>query len=119
MMVENQIPIIVLKVVLITLEMLASQGDKMEPSSLIVSDPFPRMLLWFCEALSPFEVLINYPQYKVLKNSHLLDLMYDLIILKDSPKRNLDEEQEEARFIEEISKKVKKEISKIERRFLL
>ena len=64
-------------------------------------------------------MLINYPQYKVLKNSHLLDLMYDLIILKDSPKRNLDEEQEEARFIEEISEKVKKEISKIERRFLL
>lgn len=45
MMVENQVPIIVLKVILITLEMLASQGDKMEPSSLIVSDPFPRMLL--------------------------------------------------------------------------
>ncbi|PON55185.1 hypothetical protein TorRG33x02_300080 [Trema orientale] len=115
MMVENQVPILVLKVILITLEMFASQEEKMEPIELIVSDPFPRMLLGFCNALSPLKVLIDYPQYKVLKHAHLLDLMYHLIILNDSPARNPDEELEEARFIEEITEKVKNEISKVKR----
>lgn len=100
MMVENQVPIFVLKVILITLEMITLEEKKMEPLSLFVSDPFPQMLLVFCKALSPLKVLTDYLRHEVLKHSHLLDLIYHLIILKNSHKRNPDEELEELRFIE-------------------
>ncbi|PON55180.1 hypothetical protein TorRG33x02_300030 [Trema orientale] len=63
------------------------------------SNLFPQMLVGFCKALSPLKVLIDYPQYKALKRSHLLDLMYHLIILKNSPTRNPDKELDKARFI--------------------
>ncbi|PON64706.1 hypothetical protein PanWU01x14_121810 [Parasponia andersonii] len=95
---ENQVPILLLKVVSITMELINSQ-EEMEPLSLIVSNLFLHLLVGFCKALFPLKVLIDYPQYKALKHSHLLDLMYHLIILKNSPTRNPDKELDEARFI--------------------
>ncbi|PON55182.1 hypothetical protein TorRG33x02_300050 [Trema orientale] len=111
MMLENQLPILVLKFILITdLNMIALRNEKMDPVSTIVCQRFPRMLLGFCEALSPLNVSSDYPLSKALKHFHLLDLMYHLIIVNVSPKRNPDEELEAAKNIKEISAKVRIEM---------
>ncbi|GMN35446.1 hypothetical protein TIFTF001_045020 [Ficus carica] len=98
MMLENQIPLFVMKVLLIV-----------ECSQLTtVRDLFPNILVDFCKFFSPLTITVeNYPYYKTLKHAHLLDLLYHLITLKHSPDCNYKEEVEELTLLEELSNKVR------------
>ncbi|PON64715.1 hypothetical protein PanWU01x14_121900 [Parasponia andersonii] len=97
MMLENQIPIRVLKTILLI------ESSEFE----IVSKAFPKILMGFCHFVSPFDILADYPRYKTLKHAHLLDLLYCLIVLKVSPKNDPQDEKEELRLLEELFEKVK------------
>ncbi|KAG6678498.1 putative UPF0481 protein At3g02645 isoform X2 [Carya illinoinensis] len=73
MMLQNQIPIFVLKHIL-----------QMECSEqLIIEKNLPRLLLGYCKALSPFKVVNKYPDSMALKRTHMLDLLYHLITLTE------------------------------------
>ncbi|EXC29943.1 hypothetical protein L484_015136 [Morus notabilis] len=104
MMLENQIPIFVLKVILI------AECSQVSHRNEIVSNLFPKILFGFCEFFSPFKIVENYPLYKAIKRAHLLDLLYHLVTLKHSSEWNSKEEEEELRSIEELYKKVRSEI---------
>ncbi|EXC29940.1 hypothetical protein L484_015133 [Morus notabilis] len=111
MMLENQIPIFVMKVILIT-ECWNLEQQTIE----IVGVLFPRILLDFCEFVSPLKTVKNYPLYKVLKHAHLLDLLYHLAILKQSPKPNPEEEEKESSSLQELRQKVSSEIRHLKAR---
>ncbi|KAF5470695.1 hypothetical protein F2P56_011192 [Juglans regia] len=82
-MLQNQIPIFVLKQILL-----------MECSeSLIVEKNLPRLLLGYCKALSPFKVMENYPYSMALKRTHMLDLLYHLITLTEPELEKLIDEE--------------------------
>ncbi|XP_040994267.1 putative UPF0481 protein At3g02645 [Juglans microcarpa x Juglans regia] len=88
-MLQNQIPIFLLKHILL-----------MECSeSLIVEKNLPQLLLGYCEALSPFNVLENYPDSMALKRTHMLDLLYHLITLTEQQLEILIEEERTGRNI--------------------
>ncbi|XP_062085197.1 putative UPF0481 protein At3g02645 [Humulus lupulus] len=74
MMLENQIPILVLRTILII----------ESPEFEIVSEYLPKILVGFCQYVSPFDIMIDYPPYKTLNHAHLLDLLYHLIIPEDN-----------------------------------
>nr|GMN30460.1 hypothetical protein TIFTF001_048015 [Ficus carica] len=101
MMLENQIPIFVLKVILI------AECSHMAHRIGIVVDFFPKILLGFCEYFSPLKTVENYPPYKALKHAHLLDSLYHLVTLRHSPEWNPEEEEEELRSIEELYEKLR------------
>ncbi|GMN72625.1 hypothetical protein TIFTF001_052040 [Ficus carica] len=100
-MLENQIPIFVLKVILI------AECSHMAHRIGIVVDFFPQILLGFCEYFSPLKTVENYPPYKALKHAHLLDSLYHLVTLRHSPEWNPEEEEEELRSIEELYEKLR------------
>ena len=98
MMLENQIPIIVLKNILLiecsepNSSNVASKKKKKSP---IIEKFLPQMLLGYCKALSPLYVLENYLASIALKHPHLLDLLYHLIMLKEPPEEEAPKEEEE------------------------
>lgn len=90
MMLENQIPIIVLKNILLAeCAHFASKKD----NSLIVKKYLPQMMCGYCKALSPLNVLEKYPDSIALNRAHLLDLLYHLIMLKEPPEEESPEEE--------------------------
>ncbi|KAB1203148.1 hypothetical protein CJ030_MR8G027525 [Morella rubra] len=91
MMLENQIPMIALKNILL-MESL-EPGKKKSP---IVDHYLPKMLLGFCKALSPLKVLGYYPPSVALKRYHLLDLLYELVTLEKPPIEDVPRQEEEA-----------------------
>ena len=91
MMLENQIPMIALKNILL-MESL-EPGKKKSP---IVDHYLPKMLLGFCKALSPLKVLEYYPPSVALKRYHLLDLLYELVTLEKPPIEDVPRQEEEA-----------------------
>jgi len=101
MMLENQIPILVLKNILL---MEYSKPKEKKPP--IVKECLPQLLLGYCKALSPFKVRQKYPNSVALKRAHLLELLYDLIVLKEPPEEepeyeDLDVEQPPIRLMSE------------------
>ncbi|PON68649.1 hypothetical protein TorRG33x02_261290 [Trema orientale] len=86
MMLENQIPILVLKTIV-----------SAETNFHFVSKLLPEILVSFCHFVSPFDKMVKYPPYKSLRHPHLLDLLYRMIMLVDSPKENPQEEGEEGK----------------------
>ena len=108
MMLENQIPMLVMKVVLIVeCTRLARPNNDLE-IYVVMHEIFPRILLEFCKTISPLSVLKHYPRLKILRHHHLLDLLYHLIILTDLSGNNSNEEQvQEAQFIKDTTEKVK------------
>lgn len=90
MMLENQIPILVLKNILL---MEYSKPEEKKPP--IVKECLPQLLLGYCKALSPFKVLEKYPNSVALKRAHLLELLYDLIMLKEPPEEEPEKEDVE------------------------
>ncbi|KAL3567759.1 hypothetical protein D5086_030410 [Populus alba] len=68
-MMENQIPLFVLRKVLKFLLMSAESADDM-----LIS-----MLLGLCKELSPFK-MVELEKTKVLEHSHLLDSLYDIMV---------------------------------------
>ena len=98
MMLENQIPIVVLKNILFiecsepNSSHVASKKKKKSP---IIEKYLPQMLWGYCKALSPFNLLENYPASIALKHAHLLDLLFHLIMLKEPPEEMATEEEEE------------------------
>jgi hypothetical protein len=88
MMLENQIPILVLKNILL----LECSEPKMKKPP-IVRECLPQLLLGYCKALSPLKVLEKYPNSVALKHAHLLDLLYNLIMLKEPPEEVPDKEE--------------------------
>uniref|UniRef100_A0A2N9GZY9 Uncharacterized protein n=1 Tax=Fagus sylvatica TaxID=28930 RepID=A0A2N9GZY9_FAGSY len=46
------------------------------------------LLLGYCKALSPLEVLEDYPAFIALKHAHLLELLYRLIVLTEPPQED-------------------------------
>ncbi|XP_059458420.1 putative UPF0481 protein At3g02645 [Corylus avellana] len=76
MMLECQIPILVLKTILFM---------ECSETRTIVKEYLPQLLLGYCKALSPLKVLEKYPNSAALKHAHLLDLLYHLIVLKEPP----------------------------------
>ncbi|KAE7997206.1 hypothetical protein FH972_001860 [Carpinus fangiana] len=92
MMLENQIPILVLKNILL----LECSEPKMKKPP-IVRECLPQLLLGYCKALSPLKVLEKYPNSVALKHAHLLDLLYNLIMLKEPPEEVPEEEPVEGR----------------------
>ena len=95
MMLENQIPILVLKNILL----LECSEPKMKKPP-IVRECLPQLLLGYCKALSPLKVLEKYPNSVALKHAHLLDLLYNLIMLKEPP---VEEPEKEEAAVEEPS----------------
>lgn len=90
MMLENQIPIIVWKNILLAeCAHFASKKD----NSLIVKKSLPQMMCGYCKALSPLNVLEKYPDSIALNRAHLLDLLYHLIMLKEPPEEESPEEE--------------------------
>ncbi|PON55184.1 hypothetical protein TorRG33x02_300070 [Trema orientale] len=100
MMLENQIPILVLK------SILAIESSEFE----IVSKLFPEILVGFCQFVSPFNIIDDYPPYKTLKHAHLLDLIFHLIMLKGSPEKNPEEERDELRLLGELFEKANSKV---------
>ncbi|XP_030944837.1 putative UPF0481 protein At3g02645 [Quercus lobata] len=92
MMLENQIPIIALKNILLA---ECSNSASKEEKSLIVKKYLPQMMCSYCKALSPLNVLEKYPASIALKRAHLLDLLYHLIMLKEPPEEEAPEEEAE------------------------
>lgn len=84
MMLENQIPILVLKNILLV--------ECSEPR--VVKECLPQLLLGFCKALSPLKVVEKYPNSAALKRAHLLDLLYQLIMLKEPPEEEPEPEEQ-------------------------
>ncbi|XP_021757508.1 putative UPF0481 protein At3g02645 [Chenopodium quinoa] len=70
LMLENQIPIFVLKKIL---RIQCSSSD-------LAGNLLPSVLMGACKELSPLAINENYPISEVIKCSHLLDLLYHLII---------------------------------------
>ncbi|KAG7947198.1 hypothetical protein I3843_14G081400 [Carya illinoinensis] len=96
MMLQNQIPIFVLKHILLM--------ECSEP--LIVEKNLPRLLLGYCKALSPFKVLKNYPDSMALKRTHMLDLLYHMITLtKHELEKLIDEEGRDKKERKEVEAK--------------
>ncbi|EXC29941.1 hypothetical protein L484_015134 [Morus notabilis] len=102
MMLENQIPIDVMKVILLIECWNNSKSQKMKIGSVI----FPKILLGFCEFSSPLKTVENYPLYEALKRAHLLDLLYHLVTLKQSPETNPEEEEKEKKSLEDLSTEI-------------
>ena len=92
MMLENQIPIIVLKNILLA---ECSHSASKKEKSLIVKKYLPQMMCGYCKALSPLNVLEKYPASIALNRAHLLDLLYHLIMLKEPPEEEAPEEEAE------------------------
>ncbi|XP_059431586.1 putative UPF0481 protein At3g02645 [Corylus avellana] len=101
MMLENQIPIFVLKIILFV--ECSESKTKMPP---IVKECLPQLLLGYCKAFSPLKVLEKYPNSAALKHAHLLDLLYHLIMLKEPPAAEPEKEEPE----EEASKGKRKRV---------
>lgn len=78
MMLENQIPMLVLDYISRTKLTYAIVGGSIE-------NPLPQMLLGYCKALSPLDVLEDYPASIALEYAHLLEFLYHLIILTEPP----------------------------------
>ncbi|GMY30897.1 putative UPF0481 protein At3g02645 [Fagus crenata] len=90
MMLENQIPMLVLDYISRTKLTYAIVGGSIE-------NLLPQMLLGYCKALSPLDVLEDYPASIALKHAHLLEFLYHLIMLTEPPKppqEDFDAEQE-------------------------
>ncbi|XP_062085200.1 putative UPF0481 protein At3g02645 [Humulus lupulus] len=98
MMLENQIPFSVLRTILFI------ESSKFE----MVSEVLPKVLVGFCQYVSPFDIVADYPFYKTLNHAHLLDLLYHLIMLNASPGNNLREEKKELQSLIELFEKVNK-----------
>ncbi|KAK9989347.1 hypothetical protein SO802_029586 [Lithocarpus litseifolius] len=92
MILENQIPIIVLKNILLT---ECSHSASKKEKSLIAKKYLPQLMCGYCKALSPLYVLEKYPGSVALKCAHLLDLLYHLIVLKEPPEEEAPEEESE------------------------
>ncbi|EXC29939.1 hypothetical protein L484_015132 [Morus notabilis] len=107
MMLENQIPIFVLKFILF----IECWKEEYSGQREIVSDLLPRILLGFCEFVSPLKTVENYPLYRIIKHSHLLDLLYHLVTLKQSPEWNPREEEKEESSLKALSHKVRLKIA--------
>ncbi|CAI0376484.1 unnamed protein product [Linum tenue] len=73
LMLENQIP----------LSLLMEVETKYADSS--ISEPLTVLLFDFCCKLSPFDLHETYPDVGLIEPRHLLDVMYQLIWLKDKP----------------------------------
>ncbi|XP_062084139.1 putative UPF0481 protein At3g02645 [Humulus lupulus] len=102
MMLENQIPILVLWAILI-IELSDFE---------MVRELLPKILVGFCKHVSPFDTVPDYPPFKTLTHAHSLDLLYHLIMLEASPKVNDSVEDLGFRDIIILYNKVKREIQK-------
>ncbi|GAY66943.1 hypothetical protein CUMW_252820 [Citrus unshiu] len=80
-MLENQIPLFVLR------KMLELQYSSLEPAD----DMLQAMLMGFCEELSPFTLMKDMPMIDVLECAHLLDFLYDTIVPKVEQKSEITE----------------------------
>ncbi|GAB4832759.1 hypothetical protein Ancab_006776 [Ancistrocladus abbreviatus] len=87
LMLENQLPICVLKKIL---HVKFSSSD-------IADDMLPLVLIGICKQVSPLKYVENYPPSEVIENSHLLDLLYHLII----PRADQQQQGEEDLHIKE------------------
>ncbi|PON55198.1 hypothetical protein TorRG33x02_300210 [Trema orientale] len=107
MMLENQIPILALKTILIV--------ETMEFE--FVSKLLPEILVGFCQFVSPFDKMVKYPPYKSFKHPHLLDLLYHMIMLERLPKKNPKEEEEEQKeelqLLRDLFNKINSKIEEI------
>ena len=77
MMLENQIPMLVLSDIFFYMPKSDTVGS--------CENNLPQMLLGYCKALSPLKVLEYYPASIALKHAHLLELLYHLIMLTEPP----------------------------------
>ncbi|ESR40748.1 hypothetical protein KPL70_020953 [Citrus sinensis] len=80
-MLENQIPLFVLR------KMLELQYSSLESAD----DMLQAMLMGFCEELSPFTLMKDMPMIDVLECAHLLDFLYDTIVPKVEQKSEITE----------------------------
>ncbi|GMP40901.1 hypothetical protein CsSME_00011183 [Camellia sinensis var. sinensis] len=72
MMLENQIPFILLSKILSIQCSSTNLDDNLLPS----------MLMTFCKAISPLKLMEDFPLSQVVNYAHLLDLLYHLIVPK-------------------------------------
>ncbi|XP_009770998.1 putative UPF0481 protein At3g02645 [Nicotiana tabacum] len=71
-MLENQIPLFVLR------KILELQFSSLE----LADDMLMAMLVGLCKELSPFKVVEIFPEVKVTESAHLLDFLYQMIVPK-------------------------------------
>ena len=80
-MLENQIPLFVLR------KMLEVQYSSLESAD----DMLQAMLMGFCEELLPFKLTKDMPKIHVSECAHLLDFLYDTIVPKVEQKSEITE----------------------------
>lgn len=71
-MLENQIPLFVLR------KILELQFSSLE----LADDMLVSMLVGLCKELSPFKMVESFPEVKVTESAHLLDFLYQMIVPK-------------------------------------
>ncbi|XP_077236708.1 transmembrane protein, putative (DUF247) [Tasmannia lanceolata] len=81
MMLENQIPIFVLR------KFLAFQCSSPD----IADDLLSSMLIGFCKALSPFKMMENFPNIQVIESAHLLEFLYHILVPKSEEACEIEE----------------------------
>ncbi|GLU22011.1 hypothetical protein SLE2022_381140 [Rubroshorea leprosula] len=71
-MLENQIPLFVLRKIL----------EFQFPSLELADEMLMSMLTGFCKELSPFKLMEVFPNINVSKHAHILDLLYEILVPK-------------------------------------
>ncbi|KAJ4718549.1 Plant protein of unknown function (DUF247) [Melia azedarach] len=89
-MLENQIPLFVLR------KMLEVQYSSLESAD----DMLQAMLMGFCEEISPFKMMKDMATVNVSECSHLLDYLYDGIVPKDEQQAEITEIEDQERAMQ-------------------
>ncbi|KAL9371164.1 hypothetical protein Peur_036304 [Populus x canadensis] len=90
-MLENQIPLFVLR------KILEVQLSSLE----LADDMLCSMLLGFCKELSPFKLMQDIPKIHISQCAHLLDYLYDMIVPKvEAPPEIISEADDQPEAME-------------------
>ncbi|XP_022724013.1 putative UPF0481 protein At3g02645 [Durio zibethinus] len=92
-MLENQIPLFVMR------EVLEIQYSSLEAADGVLLS----MLMGLCQELSPFKTMENMPKIVISKRPHVLDFLYHMIVPKveESPSESVVQPEEQKEPIEE------------------
>ncbi|KAJ8617603.1 hypothetical protein MRB53_013789 [Persea americana] len=84
LMLENQIPLFLLRMIL---ELQSSSSEECD-------ETISMILASFIKELSPFKMMENFPHIQVMDHSHLLELLYNLLIQKSEEHHEIHENED-------------------------
>ncbi|RWR91048.1 putative UPF0481 protein [Cinnamomum micranthum f. kanehirae] len=94
LMLENQIPLFLLRMILELQSSFSEECD--ETISMILAS--------FIKELSPFKMMENFPHIQVMDHSHLLELLYHLLIQKSEEHHEIHENEDQGETAEATEK---------------